>query len=239
MALVVWDASEEVRDRQSANLNSLMNTSRVVLAGLTHEVRNLSAAAGSLYGSLTRRAELAGDRDFQALGGVLDALRHLGSSGLRFAAPRSQPVTDLNTALDEARVLLDPVLAEAGITLVWEVEEHLPVVSGDQMMVLQVLLNLANNSRRALSGAADRRVIVQASRSAVGAVIRVRDTGPGVAEPGALFQPFHKAAENTGLGLYISRTLLRSAGGELSWEPSQSGACFRIELQAVPEVVTS
>jgi signal transduction histidine kinase len=63
------------------------------------------------------------------------------------------------------------------------------------------------------------------------AAIRVRDSGPGVAHPEDLFQPFQKGALSSGLGLYISRAILRSYGGDLRFEPASQGSCFTIELQ--------
>ena len=61
--------------------------------------------------------------------------------------------------------------------------------------------------------------------------VRFEDTGPGVSCPDRLFQPFQPGAEGTGLGLYISRALLRSYGGDLRFEPGESGSCFVVELQ--------
>ena len=61
-------------------------------------------------------------------------------------------------------------------------------------------------------------------------VVRFRDTGPGVAHPEALFRPFQPGAESHGLGLYISRAILRSHGGGLRYEPEDTGSCFAVEL---------
>jgi signal transduction histidine kinase len=53
-----------------------------------------------------------------------------------------------------------------------------------------------------------------------------------VAAPERLFQPFQQGAEGSGLGLYISRAVVRSYGGELRFEPTPSGTLFVVELQA-------
>ena len=60
--------------------------------------------------------------------------------------------------------------------------------------------------------------------------IRFHDTGPGVEDPEQLFEPFHAGASGNGMGLYVSRFILRSFGGELRHEPVASGACFAVEL---------
>lgn len=43
--------------------------------------------------------------------------------------------------------------------------------------------------------------------------------------------PIARAAP--GLGLYVSRAVVRSYGGKLRFEPTTAGACFVIELQVV------
>jgi len=35
------------------------------------------------------------------------------------------------------------------------------------------------------------------------------------------------------MGLYVSRVIVRSYGGELRFEPQSAGSCFAVELQAV------
>ena len=69
--------------------------------------------------------------------------------------------------------------------------------------------------------------------------VRFRDSGPGVARPQNLFQPLKPGTGSTGLGLYISRSLLRSYGGDLRFEPRQDGACFVVEIpRVVPRATT-
>jgi signal transduction histidine kinase len=50
-----------------------------------------------------------------------------------------------------------------------------------------------------------------------------------------LFQPFRNEADGSGLGLYVSRALIESFGGELRFEPVDTGCCFVIVLQAAGE----
>ena len=59
------------------------------------------------------------------------------------------------------------------------------------------------------------------------------DTGPGVTAPERLFTPFQAGSEGTGLGLYISRAVVRSYGGELRFDPRPNGTCFTVEVQVV------
>lgn len=58
------------------------------------------------------------------------------------------------------------------------------------------------------------------------------DAGPGIAHPNRLFQlhPWDSAFEGSGLGVYISRALARSFGGELASVPQAAGARFHLVL---------
>ena len=64
-------------------------------------------------------------------------------------------------------------------------------------------------------------------------IIRLEDTGPGISDPQILFHAFQRDAEATGLGLYVSRALMKSFGGDLSFEPTEHGCTFAITLQAL------
>jgi len=59
LAAVVWDASENLRDREGAGLDSMMATSRVLIGAMSHEIRNMAAAAGSAYYNMADRAALS------------------------------------------------------------------------------------------------------------------------------------------------------------------------------------
>jgi two-component system sensor kinase FixL len=62
--------------------------------------------------------------------------------------------------------------------------------------------------------------------------VRFSDSGPGVHSPQHLFQAFQQGADGSGLGLYVSRSIVRSYGGDLRYEGAPgSGAVFVIELQ--------
>jgi two-component system sensor kinase FixL len=60
--------------------------------------------------------------------------------------------------------------------------------------------------------------------------VRFNDTGPGVAHPEHLFEPFQPGAQASGLGLYLSRTFVRAFQGEIEYEPQPAGACFAVIL---------
>lgn len=233
LAAVVWDASENLRDREGAGFDSMMATSRVLIGAISHEIRNLASAASSAYGTLAGLDGMADNEQYLALGSLIRGLEKIASSGLRMASDRERMVADLGTVLDETRIVIEPSLREIGIAVTWEISEGLPLVQADHHSLLQVLVNLARNSRRALEHAVRREVHIWAGVEKDLVVVRFRDTGPGVAHPDELFKPFQPGAEALGIGLYISRAILRSHGGGLRYEREAEGSCFVVELWPV------
>jgi signal transduction histidine kinase len=242
LAAVIWDASENLRDREGAGLDSMMATSRILIGAMSHELRNLASAAAAAYSAVSQAAS-AGDGAFarsepyQALGALIGGLEKVATSGLRLAASREAGAADLGMVLDETRIVIEPLLREAAIDVIWEVPPGIPLVQADQHSLLQVFVNLARNSLRALENWPERQVRISAEWERDLVVVRFRDSGPGVAHPEALFQPFQPGAQSEGLGLYISRAILKSHGGGLRYEPQETGSCFVVELWPVESAV--
>ncbi len=63
--------------------------------------------------------------------------------------------------------------------------------------------------------------------------IAVEDSGTGIANPEDLFLPFRPGSESTGLGLYVSRSIMRSFGGDLLYKPVPQGCCFVVIVPTV------
>jgi PAS domain S-box-containing protein len=234
LAAVIWDASENLRDREAAGLDSMMATSRVLIGAMSHEIRNLASAAAAAYASIGNFNGLHTSDEYNALGTLIRGLEKIASSGLRVASSREAAVSDLGTILDETRIVIEPSLREAGVELIWDVTPGLPRVQADHHSLLQVFVNLARNSERAMENSGLRQLRISASLENDLVLVRFRDTGPGVSHPDELFRPFQPGAHAFGLGLYISRAILRSHGGGLRYEPqSGGGACFVVELWPV------
>jgi two-component system, LuxR family, sensor kinase FixL len=230
LAAIIVDTSEDLRDREATGLEGMLNTSRIMVAAVSHEVKNLSAAAAVAHANLSRRPELSEDPDFAALRTCIDGLQRIASSELRLSANLAVARVDLATLLDELRVLIEPQFRDAGAVVRWDVEPRLSNVLGDHHSLLQIFLNLAQNSLQAMSRAPQKMLDIRAHAEDVGVRVAFRDTGPGVADPKDLFQPFHSTGGGTGLGLFVSRTLARYFGGDLCAEKSTAGGCFIVHL---------
>ncbi len=236
LAAMVVDGSEDLRNREELSLHQLLAGSRILVGAVSHEIRNVCGAIAMAHANLSKSAalaaNLAGNKDFEALGDLILALEKIAAMDLRQMADQACSV-DLSSLLEEYCIVVEPALREQDIRLSVEIEPGLPLVWADRQSLLQVLLNLTKNSERAMSRENLRELTIDARRDKQRITIRFRDTGCGVAHPERLFRPFQQQAEATGLGLYLSRAFMRSFRGDLRYEPEPAGSSFIVDLSAV------
>jgi len=230
LAAIIVDLSEDLRDREDLSLDHLLKNTTILMSAIAHEIRNLSGAVLVVYKNLSRLPGLQSNEDFRALGTLIEGLGKLSAMELRPAVDQQLAAIELSSVLDELRVLLEPSYREAGIEVIWRLYDDLPLVAGDRYGLAQVFLNLALNSRRAMRTTDKKQLTISSALESDSVVIRFEDTGVGVASPDGLFRPFQQGADATGLGLYVSRAILRSFGGELVFEPRTEGCCFAVRL---------
>ena len=234
LAAIVVDSSEEMRDREEQSLRQLHRYNRIAAAAVSHDVRNLCSAISMLTGAVGVKHGLANDEDLQNLVRLVKGLEHIAQLDLRTQAQESVEHVALRSVLDSLRIVIEPAWRETNSCLEWRLPENLPHIVAEPHGLLQAFLNLTQNSHRAVQECELRALTISAAIEDEKMVaVRFEDTGPGVACPERLFQPFQPGAEGTGLGLYISRALLRSYGGELRFEPRERGSCFVVELQTI------
>lgn len=229
LSAMIVDASEELRDREESGLHQLLLGSRILVGAVSHEIRNVCGAIAVVYENLSRTGILAGNRDFDALGTLVLAMEKIAGMELRQNINQVAAL-DLESFLEELRIVVSPALRENDIELVWDIQPDLPAVWADRHSLMQVFLNLVSNSERAMADQAVRRLTLAARSHPNRVTIFVSDTGPGVASPEMLFKPFQPQAQATGIGLYLSRALMRSFRGDLRYEPDGEGATFVVEL---------
>jgi signal transduction histidine kinase len=230
LTAMIVDSSTELRDREEANLEQVLVGSKLALGALFHEIRNICAAIAVVEQNL--RATHAADapsEDFEALRQLVTALERMASMELSMV--KRQPTRlNLDEFLRELRIILTPSLRERGIDLEWCVQDDLPEVWADPQSLLQVFLNLVRNAESALATADDARVTVKTEVARESVKVRLMDNGAGVSQPARLFRPFGSGSNLSGLGLYLSRAMMMSFRGDLSYEARNRGAAFVVEL---------
>jgi signal transduction histidine kinase len=110
--------------------------------------------------------------------------------------------------LESARIHLFLVVNPPGLSL-----------EADEKLLEQVMINLINNSRHALEEAANPEIQLSAKIEHDMVIIEVKDNGSGIPEDriGNIFIPFFTTrAEGSGIGLSLSRQIMRLHGGSIS-----------------------
>jgi signal transduction histidine kinase len=132
----------------------------------------------------------------------------------------------------------------ANVELHLTAPETLPAVAGDPEKVRQVLVNLLDNAVKCSPDGGS--IEVELSADAGHVRFSVHDPGLGVppAERQRIFEKFYRLDPNltrgvggTGLGLYISRELVRRMGGRIwvvSPRPGVRGSTFAFEMPVAP-----
>jgi signal transduction histidine kinase/streptogramin lyase/AmiR/NasT family two-component response regulator len=138
----------------------------------------------------------------------------------------SKPV-DLRRLLDEVVALQTPLAERKGLRFAGTTAADVPpAVLGDALRIKQLMLNLANNAIK-FTERGSVTVALERDMSSRSLVLRVADSGPGIAEDtrARLFERFEQAdgsiAQNhggSGLGLAICRELVARMGGTITVE---------------------
>lgn len=147
---------------------------------------------------------------------------------------------DVNRMVTSACIFLAPEFRHRQASLHKRLQDNLPAVQGDRVLLEQVLVNLVLNGLQAMQeNPAGERTIDVETRLLDGAVlVQVGDIGPGITPEVAeqLFKTFVSTkADGLGIGLSICRTIIESHGGRLVFENRpQRGVVFSFSLPCSP-----
>jgi signal transduction histidine kinase len=139
--------------------------------------------------------------------------------------PHIKPA-DLNAIIRDVVELMTPRANELGVQLRIKTDDTLPHVPADPEGIHRALLNIVGNAIDAVEEGEKPQVLVGAAREpnldptkGAWVSIKVRDNGHGIAPEklNDIFRPFvsTKGARGTGLGLAVSRKILREHGGDI------------------------
>ena len=117
------------------------------------------------------------------------------------------------------------------------------MLRADPLQLNQVLKNVLINAVQSIVNAGKSEGVVRlvASEMSGQYQLRISDNGPGVEDSrhSQIFEPlFTTKAKGNGLGLWISREIIRAHGGELSLEPIQNGITGAVFLIVLPRGVS-
>ncbi|WP_299288117.1 ATP-binding protein [uncultured Tateyamaria sp.] len=227
-------ARAQVDLAQAGKLSALGQMS----AGLSHELNQPLMAIQTYADNAV--AFLERDKPARAsdnLKRISDMARRMGRiiKNLRaFARQENEPAVrvDLAHVLESAVELTKPRMRQLDVMLDYDPPTSPIWVSGGEVRLGQVFVNLISNAMDAMVGRETRvlRIVVQ------GPQVRICDTGPGIAVPDRVFDPFYStkevgASEGMGLGLSISYGIVQSFGGGISGKNGPQGAEFTVDLR--------
>jgi signal transduction histidine kinase/pSer/pThr/pTyr-binding forkhead associated (FHA) protein len=219
------------------------------IAALSHHIKNIMQGV-RFGGDMVRTALADDDRVLLTKGWKLveknqARIDDLILDMLSYSKDREPAVepTALNALVADVLDVVRGRAGELGVALDWQPGE-LPAVPCDPEGIHKALLNVATNAVDAVQGRESPRVEVSTGVSADGrfAEVAVADNGPGIpAERLAdIFKPFvsSKGSKGTGLGLPVSRKVLREHGGDVVVESEAGRGCrfvLRIPLSSKPD----
>jgi signal transduction histidine kinase len=141
--------------------------------------------------------------------------------------------TDLNELIGEWLDVFESRCAKSGVRIVVELDEALPMVTGDPAQLNQVLVNVVVNAIQAMPGGGT--LTIRTVWRKGWASIIVEDTGLGIekAHMDKIFLPFFttkEVDEGTGLGLSVVYGIVNEHGGRIEVD-SKKGQGATVELK--------
>lgn len=236
---------QEAKNFHTAKLVSLGETA----AGIAHEINNPLAIILGFSDQILRilrqpepdlrRIEVTTEKiqtTVERISGIIKSLRILSRNGEK--DPYS--LVSINSLLNHASQLSKQRFQESGVKLEIQIEEKIIKCMGQEVQLLQVIMNLLINAFDAASeGPEPRWVKISTETCKDHIILKVQDSGPGVPadlqekimEPFFTTKPINKG---TGLGLSISKSIIENHDGRFYLDGTENQTTFIVRLKAAP-----
>lgn len=228
-----------LRLAREESMQDQQDTSRAVIRGLAHEIKN---PLGGLRGAAQLLERELPSKSLQEYTRIIireaDRLRNLVDRMVGPNTPLNKQPTNIHQIFEHVRSL---ILAEipAGIEIERDYDPSLPEFPGDAEQLLQAILNIARNAVQAIDHSGvirfrsriERQMTVGQKRRRLVLRAEIEDNGPGI--PADLrerifFPMVTGRADGTGLGLSIAQTIVHQHGGAIECDSRPGRTIFRI-----------
>lgn len=211
----------------------------LIAAGVAHEIGNPLASIQAQI-DVTRQVEAElSDTGRETLDVVAKQVTRIGRL-LRDLVDFSRRDRDehrlisLKEVIEDVTRLLEHDRRARAVTIEAKIDGSVPLIWAREDPLLQVMLNLGLNAIDAMQGQGT--LTFEAAAHQGWGEVRVCDTGRGVTDEARsrLFEPFFTTkapGRGTGLGLFVSRTIVSDLGGQLELERTgPDGTVFALRI---------
>ncbi len=232
----------QARVAQSERLASL----GMLAAGVAHEVNNPLGGILALT-VLTIEDMPKDDPNRENLAEVIrqtERCRDIVRGLLEFSRQskaNTEPV-DLNKVLQDTLALVEKQALFFKISVVWNMDPHLPPVIADRSQFQQVFMNILMNAVQAMNERGTITIMTRHNRAGDSVEAAISDTGQGIPpeEIDRIFDPFFTTKESghgTGLGLSIAYGIVTTHRGTISVQSEVGkGSTFTIRMPVEAQV---
>lgn len=220
-----------------------------MLAMIAHQWRQPLSVISMVSNNIQMQIELEENIDSDALKNFLTTvneqtqyLSHTIDDFRDFFKPdRQKEHISIDELIQKLLHLVDKSLQNNNITLKYPQNTGIELYTY-QNQLLQVLLNIINNAKDAIKerNINDGHISIKIKEENKNLTITICDNGGGIDAQvlDKIGEPYvtTKSKNGTGLGLYMSKVVLRKhLKGSLSWSSDTHGACFIVSLENIPD----
>jgi len=160
-------------------------------------------------------------------------------------------VFEIKTIIDKTKNIIKSVYTQNNIKIIYEKPEGNFTVKGMPNALVQIFLNILNNSKDAFitHNVEDKKVFIDLEIENGAYVVYIKDTALGIDEEivSKIFDPYFTTkhqSQGTGIGLYMSRNIIeRTFDGSIDVsnvkfeyeDVTYQGACFKITIPLLVE----
>jgi signal transduction histidine kinase len=232
--------SQLVQKEKLASLGQLV-------AGAAHEINNPLAAILGYSDLLAAQTSLKGEQTAMAqkIGQHARRTRDLVADLLSFSqqSPSEKALIDAGALVQRALQMHDVQIRGKNIRVEAILEPGLPRIWGNSNQLLQTFLHLTENAIDALNEVGGGALLVTAQHLGAEVVVEFSDSGPGMADPQRVFDPFYTTkpvGKGTGLGLSATYGVVQDHQGQITCRnKTEGGAVFTLRFPAAAQAAAA
>jgi C4-dicarboxylate-specific signal transduction histidine kinase len=153
---------------------------------------------------------------------------------------------DLNLCVMNAIDLINNQIKSSDTEIIFNLDDSIPLIPGDNLSLEQLFINLILNSRDAImqktESSADYRGCINIRTAAADSsvILTIQDNGCGIPQDilSHIWTPFFTTKQKgrgTGIGLSLSHRIIKEHGAEVDIKTSDQGTTFRLSFNQIRE----